>query len=236
MAAPGTMAPDAAAALYERQQQEYRQAQEAYNSNPLRARVQAARREADAIADPDQRKALYDRKIAALRTEVSQGIEGDLVNQASKKQAQQELMNSVMSLNPMGIMSSLMKMISGGNELLNVPGQLAGQLLQQRGVDPQAAIDNSFMTSAVASGLMGAGVDVSNPAMQQYIGGTVAQALAPLPVPAPSPAAVLAAANSAPGSTGPAPAFVAPNGALPPAPVGTPPGRPAAPAGTITIN
>jgi hypothetical protein len=196
---------------------------EARSKNPLAREVARVEGEVEAqrrAGTPEaQLTTLRDMSYRDLEERFMKGVDGDLANQQSRERNQQALIENAMRFNIIGVITSLVKMISGGNEILNVPGQLAQQALSGRGLDPALAVQSNFLTSGLASGFMGIGQNMQDPSLQQYIGNTVASTLAPPAQPA-ATAQPTAVAQNAP----PQP-FVAPNGTLPGAPTGLPTAR-----------
>jgi hypothetical protein len=207
---------------------------EARSKNPLAREVARIEGEVEAqrrAGTPEaQLTTLRDMSYRDLEERFMKGVDGDLANQQSREQNKQALIQNALSFNIIGVITSLIKMISGGNEILNVPGQLAQQALSGRGLDPAMAVQSNFLTSGLASGFMGIGQNMQDPNLQQYIGNTVASTLAP-PAQATAPAQPTAVAQNTP----PQP-FVAPNGTLPGAPTGLPTGRTQAPAAGVNFG
>ena len=218
-------------AAYTQAMARFNQDKATHESNPLRAAVASIKNEVEAQRRANVPEAtitqLYNQRMADLKASMMKGVDDDLVNKEAKEQAQQDLMNSLFPPSIGGIISSLMRMFSGTNDLLAVPGQMANDLINQNGIDAGRAVDTASMTSGVASALRGAGVDINSPAAKQQIATAVANSAGVTTQPASSqPAGSQSAASQ------PQPAFSAPNGALPPPPVATP----AAPAGQRGIN
>ena len=223
-------------AAYTQAMARYNQDKAAHESNPLRAAVAGIKNEVEAQRRANVPEAtikqLYDQRMADLKANMMKGVDDDLVNKEAKEQAQQDLMNSLFPPSIGGIISSLMRMFSGTNDLLAVPGQMANDLINQNGIDAGRAVDTASMTSGIASALRGAGVDLNTPAAKQQIATAVANSAGVTAPPAGSQAAGSQPAGSQPAGSQPQPAFTAPNGALPPPPVATP----AAPVGPRGIN
>jgi hypothetical protein len=193
---------------------------EARNKNPLAREVARIEGEIEnqrrAGANEAQLTALRDTSYRDLEARFMEGVDKDLANQQSREQNKQALIQNAMSFNIIGVITSLIKMISGGNEILNVPGKLAEQALSGRGLNPALAVQSNFLTSGLASGFLGIGQNMQDPNLQQYIGNTVASTLAP-PAPPGATAQPTAVTQNAPAQP-----FTAPNGTLPGAPTGIP--------------
>lgn len=223
-------------AAYTQAMARFNQDKAAHESNPLRSAVASIKNEVEAQRRANVPEAtitqLYNQRMADLKASMMKGVDDDLVNKEAKEQAQQDLMNSLFPPSIGGIISSLMRMFSGTNDLLAVPGQMANDLINQNGIDAGRAVDTAAMTSGVASALRGAGVDINSPAAKQQIATAVADSAGVRPQTGGSQPAGSQPAGSQPAGSQPQPAFTAPNGALPPPPVATP----AAPAGQRGIN
>lgn len=211
-------------AQYSAADKKYKNDLAAFNSNPLAGAINGIQQEVEdqrkAGASEDALEQLATERLTTLKQNIMDGVDNDLVNVQSRQAAQEQLMSSALRFPPdlIGIVKSLVQMMSGTNEWMDAANQTVAQAMQGNFDDPAAALmaakENSFLSSGLASGLIGAGVSVDGNT-QSYIASTVASRAAP------------ATSNESPsgpsgekqeGPQGEQEVYSAPNGAIPPAP------------------